>query len=289
MPLKYQKIALLSLVLTIFLWLTRGVWLEVLGQGMVILQRWQNEQHRELTRLFMQSAQSGKMSITLVATAWLYGILHAVGPGHGKALITTWMFTQREHFKSAIFTAVSGALIQALSALIWVGMTIGIASWFIRDSLHQTYLLNQISYLLIVATGGYLLLSRSTAHEHSCHCGREHHHQRSKKKYGRLALILGIGMRPCSGALLILAIAISQGMWGIGILMTIAMAVGTAMSISVIAILTVMGRTGIADKISTPQWYPILSRFGGILLIILGLLLFIATLHTTSTPVYLVK
>ena len=57
-----------------------------------------------------------------------------------------------------------------------------------------------------------------------------------------LSMAFLIGLRPCSGAILVLVFALSQGIFWAGILATFAMALGTALTVSVLAFIAVGAR-----------------------------------------------
>lgn len=57
-----------------------------------------------------------------------------------------------------------------------------------------------------------------------------------------LAISLGIGIRPCSGAILLMIFALSQGLLWAGVFATFMMSLGTAITVSVLAVLAVTSR-----------------------------------------------
>jgi nickel/cobalt transporter (NicO) family protein len=87
-------------------------------------------------------------------------------------------------------------------------------------------------------------------HVHDEHCGHSHGPEPAELK-GKgwlkrgLMAVIAVGMRPCSGAILVLVFALSQGIFAIGVAATFAMAFGTAITVTAIALLAVWGK-GIA-------------------------------------------
>lgn len=229
---------------------------------------WQSTAMRALHRAF----QNGQ-TIALAVLSFAYGCLHSAGPGHGKAIITTWIATQREQYRHILFISILGAFLQAVSALFWVGITVGMTNWFIRDSLNATHYLIQISNLIIILTGAYLLIPR----KHQCECCPPH--EPTSHPNARLLASLAIGIRPCSGALIILSVAIARGEWITGMVMTLLMASGTAITISAIGTLIYLGKHTLANRLLTPLYHHWLKTIGAILLILLGIILFISTLN----------
>ena len=64
-----------------------------------------------------------------------------------------------------------------------------------------------------------------------------------------LAAIVAVGLRPCSGAILVLVFALAQGMFWAGVAATLVMGLGTAITVATIAVLAVSAR-GIAQRLS---------------------------------------
>jgi len=58
-----------------------------------------------------------------------------------------------------------------------------------------------------------------------------------------------VGLRPCSGAILVLVFALAQGLFWAGIAATLVMGLGTAITVASIAVLTVSAK-GVALRIS---------------------------------------
>lgn len=64
-----------------------------------------------------------------------------------------------------------------------------------------------------------------------------------------LAAIVAVGLRPCSGAIIVLVFALAQGLFWIGVASTFAMGLGTAITVAAIATLAV-GARGLADRVA---------------------------------------
>lgn len=84
-------------------------------------------------------------------------------------------------------------------------------------------------------------------HQDHNHCGHSHGPEPSDLK-GKgwlkrgLAAVIAVGLRPCSGAIFILVFALSQGIFAVGIVATFAMALGTAITVTTIALIAVLGK-----------------------------------------------
>ncbi|WP_209015425.1 HoxN/HupN/NixA family nickel/cobalt transporter [Roseibium limicola] len=227
----------------------------------------------------------------LVSISFLYGIFHAAGPGHGKAIISTYVIANNETLKKGILLSFLSAFAQAVTAIILVG---GLAAVFNLTSLaiQDTATWLEIgSYTLVTALGAYLLWTKGLSrlfgksgghhhhghsHEHSQHHAHSHgddhahsHHDhdhhgeaevcsscghahaptpamvQGKMSLSRMvSIVLAVGLRPCSGALIVLVFAFGQNMVLAGIGSSFAMAVGTGLTVSALASLAVFAREG---------------------------------------------
>lgn len=122
------------------------------------------------------------------------------------------------------------------------------------------------------------------AHSH----GHDHHHVVTAEQTGgdwreQLGVVLGVGLRPCSGALVVLVFALSQGILAAGIAAVFLMGLGTAITVSVLASLAV-GAKGLARRYlgaegrlgGTVVWWAELG--GAIVVFLFGAMLLAASL-----------
>lgn len=265
----------------------------VFEQAWYALRRWQGEWQRDLTRSVAAMRRDGAAWWPLVSAGFVYGVLHAAGPGHGKAVVITFLASQQHGgYRSAVALAVGGALLQAVSAIVWVGATLGVAQWLIRETVAQAVWANRLSILLIAAVGMYIVYRqwRALRHHHGhCHCCGHHHGQdeHGSRREQWLAM-LAVGLRPCSGAVMALAVAGSWGLWTAGIAMTLAMALGTACTVLLLAVLTVYGRQRMFRTSVSGRWRNALhgvALAGGIVLLVLAVLMLSADIALQEIPV----
>jgi ABC-type nickel/cobalt efflux system permease component RcnA/ABC-type uncharacterized transport system substrate-binding protein len=198
----------------------------------------------------------GSAFLILGLLSFLYGVFHAAGPGHGKVVVTSYLLAGERQLKSGIALSFASALMQSLTAIAFVliaaaalkmtSMAMSTAAWSIEV----------LSYALIIALGLWLLFRKLTGagHVHADH-GHDHvHHDHQHGTHGHhhvvvpkrgqnlkeaLGLILAVGLRPCSGALVVLVFALSQGVLLAGIAAVLLMGLGTALTVSLLAILAV--------------------------------------------------
>ncbi|MFW5454660.1 nickel/cobalt transporter [Thioalkalivibrio sulfidiphilus] len=234
----------------------------------------QRDLHRQLARGMerIQNAPTAANTFALVLVGFLYGIFHAAGPGHGKAVITTYLLTHRQHMTRGLVLSWASSLLQGLTAIALVVGVVVIAERLTREALGHVRTLEMVSFALVAAVGAWLVFRalrglwrlRPVAqhahdhdhahghdhhhdHEHGCGCGHAHHvtpeqAARSDSLGAMIGTVVAVGIRPCTGAILVLAVANMLGLWMAGIAAVLAMSVGTAITVSVLAILAVQAR-----------------------------------------------
>jgi len=205
----------------------------------------------------------------LMAMSFTYGVLHAAGPGHGKAVVSAWVLANERELKRGILIACMSAVFQALTAIVLVSvmlMTVQAAGSAARGIAGT---LESASYALIALLGIYLVVqalrtspamlatqaagpghhahAHSHGHDGDCACGHSHMPEASAvagewSLTKAISLAFAVGLRPCTGAILVLLLSSAMGLYWAGIASTLAMAVGTALTVSLIAVLAVTSR-----------------------------------------------
>ena len=260
------------------------------------LQRLQNQWQRDLAAQLLALRRHGNDAttwLTLSSLGFLYGILHAIGPGHGKAIIATFTLSQPTARRQTLAIAIGGALIQGVSAILWVALAMGLLHLLMPDAVNHSHWLNRANAALIIAIGAYILYRHRPRRRHDAHCacGHDHHHHDAPatSTLSPWAAIIAIGIRPCSGAVISLAAAWSWSLIGAGIAMTLAIACGTALTIATIALLCYHGRQHLARRLThdgarLARLTRTLALAGGLILILLGALLWQSDSDITPAP-----
>jgi nickel/cobalt exporter len=208
--------------------------------------------YNAMSQALTASKESWAAFLLLAALSFSYGVFHAAGPGHGKAVISSYLLATGETLRRGIAISFAAAMAQAVTAIVVVGIfaillgvtsqAMGIATWWLEAA----------SYVLIVALGVGVIFRRSLIpvrfrHTHDENCDHSHG-PRLEDLDGEFgwrragAAVLAIGLRPCTGALLILVFALAQGLFWTGIAATFAMAIGTAFTVAAIATLAVVAK-----------------------------------------------
>ncbi|RRZ90955.1 nickel/cobalt transporter [Erwinia sp. 198] len=283
-------------------------WPHILLQSVV----WQRNLHVEMTALLQQVAsRPHQVGLTLVGFSVIYGILHALGPGHGKVVIATFLATHPTKMKTSIRLTLAAALLQGGVAVALVTSVL-VALQLSSRQLHVgSYWLEKGSYLLVVGLGLWLcwraggrivrLLKKprlavrrmvpvEQGHQHGPHCGCGHQHvpdsgmlDRAVSGKTKALVVLSMGLRPCSGAIMMLLFSKVIGVYAWGVVSALAMAVGTAVTVTAMAVLVQVSRA-LALKLSRREnaqgdgafIRATLSLAGGLLLLATGVMLWLS-------------
>jgi len=279
----------------------------------------QSEFYRQMSSTIRAAKTDGSAVWALLGISFAYGVFHAAGPGHGKAVISSYLVANEETAKRGIVLSFASALMQALVAIAIVGVGALLLNATAKTMCGAERIIEIVSYGLIAALGarlvyakggGFLRALRSSrdaptpqqlvpamahahdhghshhdhdhhhAHDHDAAHARDVHHDHSHDHHGHdhtghvhdehcghshgpepsqlagpggwsrgLSAILTVGIRPCSGAILVLVFALAQGLFWAGVAATLLMGLGTAITVSAIAIIAVSAK-GLASRMT---------------------------------------
>lgn len=316
-------------------------WPQIMMQSV----EWQRQLHQRLAQLIQQVQLSPRQyGGSLLLFSLTYGILHAVGPGHGKMVITTYLSTHPARLQLSIWLTLLASLLQGIMAISLVSVTL------LMLKMSSTYLhvgelwLERAGYMLMVLLGALLcrraglrlwrsLPSRKSGngraslggiyrnlryihadinhqaisrarqqqagHFHHPGCGCRHHHVLSDQTLQtavnwrtKLSVVLAMGIRPCSGAVLVLLFAKVMGVYLWGVLSALVMAAGTSLTLLLLSLLVFyarryaenLTRRHTANGASAVAWAT-LALAGGLLLITAGIILYGGAQDVISTGV----
>jgi ABC-type nickel/cobalt efflux system permease component RcnA len=265
-----------------------------------------------------EHAASGALSLMLLSFA--YGVLHAAGPGHGKAVVSAWLLANERELRRGVFIASLSAFFQALTAILIVSVLLATVTAAGSTARGVATVLQSASFGLIALLGFFMIWQglqpsrlraalaqgssgRTHAHRHS-HAGHEHGDHHAHDACGHrhvptpaevdgdwslgkaISLAFAVGLRPCTGAILALLFSSAVGLYWAGIASTFVMALGTAITVSVIAVLAVTSRKlalRIAGRDSAwlARTATALRLVGGAIIAAFGSLLFLGSLGGT--------
>ncbi|MGX5055194.1 nickel/cobalt transporter [Enterobacter asburiae] len=293
------------------LWLWQA-WPQVMMKSII----WQREVNQQMSGLLKAVAENPtRAGGSLLAFSFIYGVLHALGPGHGKIVITTWLATHPSKLKSSIGLTLASSLLQGGVAIALVVVVLSLLQLPARQLHMSSFWLEKGSYALVGVLGLILcwralkklraLLQKpkfktfTPHHVHDEHCGCGHQHLPTQDQLqsgddwrARLMIVLSMGMRPCSGAIMVLLFSKVIGVFGWGMLSALAMAAGTSLTISSLALLVHSFRQ-LAVKLSgnkTPVlWRQVgwttLALAGGVILLVAAVTMWVSTVpFNTLSP-----
>jgi nickel/cobalt exporter len=275
----------------------------------------QSEFYRQMSATIRAAKSDGSAVWTLLLISFAYGIFHAAGPGHGKAVISSYLVANHETARRGIVLSFASALMQSLVAVVIVAICAWLLNATARTMCSAEKVIEIASYALIAAFGARLVWTKGGgfigalqahrppqpalaiaaaaaahhAHDHAGH-GHDHHdhHDHSHAfvahhdhghghgdhshdhahDHGHVhdehcghshgpvpselagpggwrrgfSAIFAVGVRPCSGAILVLVFALAQGLFWAGVAATFVMGLGTAITVATIAVVAVTAK-----------------------------------------------
>jgi ABC-type nickel/cobalt efflux system permease component RcnA len=305
----------------------------------------QQEFYRALAGAMKAMRQDGSKLWLLIGLSFLYGVFHAAGPGHGKAVISSYMVANEVALRRGILLSFVSAFLQAFTAI-----AVMLLAWFVLrgtavSMTDAAWFLEIASYVFVTAFGAWLLWKKAAplllglfrrrpaytlsaagvaavagerfgagriasrvrlnhpdaspapacAHDHAAGavcdtCGHGHAPDPSLLSGERFdwrtawSAVVAVGIRPCSGALIVLSFAFLNGLWMGGILSVLAMAVGTAITVSILATLAVTAKDWAVTLAGEGRWggriHTMIEIAGAALVFLFGLVLLSAGLST---------
>ncbi|MER9916909.1 MULTISPECIES: nickel/cobalt transporter [unclassified Mesorhizobium] len=283
----------------------------------------QQEFYRALATAMKAMREDGSKMWLLIGLSFAYGIFHAAGPGHGKAVISSYMVANEVALRRGILLSFVSALLQGLTAILVMLLAYFVLRGTAISMTDAAWFMEIMSYVFVTLFGAWLLwrklgptvqrwfgrapaYSLSAAHAGHSHSGHSHaghshaaqahshalhvHHDHSHDHHaahdddthdhshhdhahhdhpaGEVcdtcghshapdpALLSGdrfdwrtawsavaaVGIRPCSGALIVLSFALLNGLWLGGLLSVLAMSIGTAITVSALATIAVTAK-----------------------------------------------
>jgi nickel/cobalt exporter len=270
--------------------------------------------YRSLSGFIRASKNDGAAIWGLFGMSFLYGVFHAVGPGHGKAVISSYLVANEETWRRGIVLSFASAGIQSVVAVVIVAIAavlLGATAKAIGMTMH---VVETVSYVFVILIGlrllfvkgrGFLIACRELTwrqapgeattssseigrlsyrhdyrldamaircercrddgraqHVHGPHC-HDHHASAWGHAHGPepaelagaggwrrgLSAVVAVGLRPCSGAIIVLIFALAQDLFWTGTAATLIMGLGTAITVAAIATVTVSARN-VATRIA---------------------------------------
>ncbi|MCV0393814.1 MAG: nickel/cobalt transporter [Rhizobiaceae bacterium] len=264
---------------------------------------WVNTQQQDFYRALtgaMRAIRDGEGggAWLLAGLSFAYGVFHAAGPGHGKAVISSYMLANEVALRRGVAISFLSAFAQAVTAILVMGTVFLFLRGTSVSMTDATRFLEVASYGLVTGLGAWLLWKKAGGFLLAAFSGRparglsaaasaegvgqrhDHHHKHDHSHdhdhsgevcatcghahapdpvlvsgdrfewRSALSAVAAVGLRPCSGALIVLTFAFLNGLWVAGIASVFAMALGTAITVSVLATIAVTAK-GLAVRLAS--------------------------------------
>jgi nickel/cobalt transporter (NicO) family protein len=221
----------------------------------------------------LADAASGKdVLILLLLAAFGWGALHALSPGHGKAMVAAYLVGTRGTPRQAVALGITVTITHTMGVFALGVVTLALSQYVLPEQLYPW--LTLISGLMVAGVGVAVLRSR-LHHSHS-HSHHEHHHPHEPSVLGRRG-ILGMGaaagLIPCPSALVVLLAAISQHEVALGLLLITAFSLGLAATLTSLGLVVVWARRIVPPRLVSSRLVAALPAASALLIVAVGLVL----------------
>ena len=252
---------------------------------------WQRQLNDELARQIAAYKSGGALApvLAILLLSFLYGLFHAAGPGHGKFVVAAYFLANRARPRDGVLMSGLIALTQALVAIGLVGIFALALDVGTLELIGNVTWVELASYGLIVLLGLWMfwggIVGRGCTHghqpaEHHDHGHHDHghhdhgHHDHGHHDHGHshseradpglramIPAAVAAGLRPCTGAVIVLLFTLANGIFVVGVLGSLVMALGVAITVSTIGLAAIYTRRGAARAAGSR---PGLARFGNL-------------------------
>lgn len=191
----------------------------------------------------------------LLFFAYAYGLVHALGPGHGKTLVASYFLSNERSYSKALFVSLAIGVVHTFSAFILTLVIYFFVNTFLASFLSDTvFYATKISALVIISIALYLFYAKYRAyrefqeaskqpafsfsaapHVTTCACNS----CKVEKNSTDMALIISAGIIPCPGTTTIFIFALSLGLYSVGFLSALVMSLGMSTIIFISALISV--------------------------------------------------
>ena len=204
--------------------------------------------------------------VLLLLAAFGWGALHALSPGHGKAMVAAYLVGTRGSTRDAVILGATVTVTHTAGVVALGAVALGLSAWVLPEQLYPW--LTLASGVMVVSVGIAVLRRRVRRHT-------DHHHEHHQHEHRRSLLAMGAsaGLIPCPSALVVLLGAVAQHRIGLGLVLIVAFSAGLAATLTGLGIAVVhagkaLARLPIPGRLSTAV--PALSAA---LIVIVGLAL----------------
>jgi nickel/cobalt exporter len=218
--------------------------------------------------LFEDASQGRGVLMLLLLAAFGWGALHALSPGHGKAMVAAYLIGTRGTARDAVVLGATVTVTHTIGVFALGLVTLGLSQYVLPEQLYPW--LTLVSGLMVVAVGAGVLRSRLRGTRRHAH-GHAHTHVLTDRSL--LSMGAAAGLLPCPSALVVLLAAISQHEVALGMLLIVAFSLGLAGTLTVLGLAVVHARRFVPPRIAASRLAVLLPALSAVLVVAIGLVL----------------
>jgi len=246
-----------------------------------------------LTKVFGDAAAGEGVLLLLLLSAFGWGAVHALSPGHGKAMVAAYLVGTRGRPRHAVALGAMVTVTHTIGVFALGAITLALSQYVLPETLYPW--LNLVSGLLVVVVGAAVLRSHlrrrravTRAHDHAHdhelhhgHHGHDHHDHGHGHSHlpqepgvrGVVAMGSAAGLIPCPSALVVLLGAVAQGQIALGMLLIVAFSAGLAATLTALGLTVVVASKAIRRVNISPQLVTALPAASAVLIVVVGCVL----------------
>ena len=229
------------------------------------------------TALFADAAAGRGVLVLLLLAALGWGALHALSPGHGKAMVAAYLIGTRGSARDAVVLGATVTVTHTIGVFALGIVTLALSQYVLPEQLYPW--LTLVSGLMVVAVGAAVLRSRLRqsrgGHSHGHGHGHSHSHGEAGPLTNRSLLGMGAaaGLIPCPSALVVLLAAVSQHEVALGMLLIVAFSLGLAGTLTALGLACVHARRFVPPRVAASRLAAALPALSAALVVVVGLAL----------------
>lgn len=224
--------------------------------------------------LFEDAASGRGVLLVLLAAAFGWGALHALSPGHGKAMVAAYLIGTRGTARDAVVLGVTVTVTHTIGVFALGLVTLALSQYVLPEDLYPW--LTLVSGLMVVGIGAGVLrsrLKRRHHHQHGHAHAHSHDHHPELGRRGLLGLGAAAGLIPCPSALVVLLAAVAQHQVALGMLLIVAFSLGLAGTLTLLGLAVVHARRFVPPRLAASRLAAVLPAASALLVIAVGFVL----------------
>jgi nickel/cobalt exporter len=223
--------------------------------------------------LFEDAASGDGVLLLLLAAALGWGALHALSPGHGKAMVAAYLVGTRGSPRHALALGATVTITHTIGVFALGVVTLALSQYVLPEDLYPW--LTLVAGLMVVVIGSGVLRSRvrKARHSHHPHRHHDHHHDHELSWKGLVGMGTAAGLIPCPSALVVLLAAISQHEVGLGLVLITAFSLGLAGTLTALGLAVVYARKLIPSRLAAGRLAAVLPAASAFLIVGVGCVL----------------